>query len=64
MGQLTQEEINVDLFDEVKRLKKELYEYKEINSNLRGYAEKLEIIIENNLGSLDDYLEEDEEEIE
>ncbi|MCK4500161.1 hypothetical protein KAU11_06660 [Candidatus Babeliales bacterium] len=47
MGQLTQEEINADFFDEVKRLKNALSAQKIINDEISEYAEKLESALEN-----------------
>ena len=42
MGQMSQDEINVDLFDDVKRLKKENSELSIRVRELSDYAEKLE----------------------
>lgn len=58
MSALSQEEINVDLFDEVKRLKLDLAMEKDAKEEYMDYAEKLEKIIEDNLGSVEDYISE------
>ena len=58
MSALSQEQINVDLFDEVKRLKLDLAMEKDAKEEYMDYAEKLEKIIEDNLGSVEDYIAE------
>lgn len=58
MSALSQEQINVDLFDEVKRLKLGLAMEKDAKEEYMDYAEKLEKIIEDNLGSVEDYIAE------